>query len=373
MISYDFLYNAVYDNFLKNIDANCCFIKLHSPSVIDVNWAESAKSNSSLIIFYDQEPLDRHIFANLISTQMKFKQSSNRILVTSEKSSDSDSLLTSHNMSGFDYFYHALLCIEWYRQHWYQPIVPNPNFDRSYITYNNLMLGKRLYRSNLLIDLHKRELLDKGHVSFNTPPVDKITKSIDAYNYLLPTSHKVNMVNNLDLLSQKHVLDSEQVTGDYSAKLDIAHLQSGFINLVTETIFYENKVHLTEKSFKPIVAKMPFILLAGAGNLQYLRDYGFKTFGDYWDESYDSIASPTQRFNAVLDTLTKLSNLSIHELRSMHNDMKPILEYNYHHFYKGLRPIVVNEFIQGMSKSLTEADIAFERKDLQNLDRILAY
>ena len=31
--------------------------------------------------------------------------------------------------------------------------------------------------------------------------------------------------------------------------------------------------------------------MAGAGNLAYLRKYGFKTFGDFWDEGYDPISN----------------------------------------------------------------------------------
>jgi hypothetical protein len=276
-------------------------------------------------------------------------------------------------MTGFDYFYHALLSIEWYRQHWYTSPTINVDFDRTYITYNNLMIGKRLYRSNLLIELQKRQIFEVGHCSFNTPKIDDILQSVNAYSYLLPESHKLNIASNTSLLEKKYVLDSDTIDGNYSAELDISHLQSGFVNLVTETIFYENKVHLTEKIFKPICAKVPFILLGGAGNLKYLRNYGFKTFGDYWDESYDNITSPSQRSDAVLDVLTKIANTSLSELRLMKQDMAHILEHNYYHFYKELRPIVVNEFINGLRSTLDQAGIKYEQKDLLHLSRVLNY
>lgn len=374
MIPYDFFYQTIYNNFLKDLDVNCFFVKLTDTQSIDYVVQPSligpAKSS---IIFYDQEPIDQHIFKDKFRNQPHFKNSTNRILITSERGAGTDSLKETFNMGGFDYFYHALLCIEWYRYHQHIPNDTNSDFDKVYITYNNLMADKRLYRTNLLVDLQKRNLLDKGYTSFNTPTIETIARSIETYKYLLPASHKANILENLALLDQKHHLDSNLINGTFSAKLDIKHLQSGFVNLVTETIFYENKVHLTEKSFKPIVSKMPFILLAGSGNLAYLKEYGFKTFSDYWDESYDLIESPTQRFDAVMDVLTKLSNTSISELRSMQQDMRNILEHNYHHFYYNLKPIVVDELTTQLGKSLSDYNIAFNQSKLQALNKILRY
>jgi hypothetical protein len=374
MIPYDFLYNTVYDNFLKKLNIHCLFLKITNNNSIEyVNKFSSNPNSDSYVIFYDQEPLDFYIFADKVSTIPEFKKSKNKILISSEQSSDYNTILDKYKMTGFDYFYHALLSIEWYRQHWYSSPTVNVDFDRTYITYNNLMIGKRLYRSNLLIELQKRQIFESGHCSFNTPKIDDILQSANAYSYLLPESHKLNIASNTSLLERKYVLDSESVDGNYSAELDIAHLQTGFVNLVTETIFYENKVHLTEKIFKPICAKMPFILLGGPRNLEYLRNYGFKTFSDYWDESYDTINSPSQRSDAVLDVLTKLANTSLPELRSMKQDMTHILEHNYYHFYKELRPIVVNEFINGLRSTLDQAGIKYEQKDLLHLSRILNY
>ena len=373
MIPYDFLYNTVYDNFLKNIDVHCFFLKITSNNSIEYVNKFSNNPTESYVIFYDQEPLDSYIFADKVSTIPEFRTAKNKILISSEQSNDYNTLLDKYKMIGVDYFYHALLSIEWYRQHWYTSPTVNLDFDRTYITYNNLMIGKRLYRTNLLIELQKRQILELGHCSFNTPKIDDILRSANAYSYLLPESHKLNIASNINLLGEKYVLDSETVNGNYSAELDIAHLQTGFVNLVTETIFYENKVHLTEKIFKPICAKIPFILLGGAGNLEYLRNYGFKTFGDYWDESYDTIISPSQRMDAVLDVLTKIANTSQSELRSMKQDMAHILEHNYYHFYKELRPIVVNEFIDRLKSTLDQSGIKYAHKDLLHLSRVLNY
>jgi hypothetical protein len=46
---------------------------------------------------------------------------------------------------------------------------------------------------------------------------------------------------------------------------------------VAETVF-DTRIHLTEKTLRPIACGHPFILAAGPGSLKYLQTYGFRTF-----------------------------------------------------------------------------------------------
>jgi hypothetical protein len=105
-----------------------------------------------------------------------------------------------------------------------------------------------------------------------------------------------------------------------------------FVFVVTETCFWQSKTHLTEKIFKPVALRMPFLLLGCANNLSYFKDYGFKTFSDYWDESYDSIEDPVTRLQAVTQVLKKLCSLTVAEQTAMLKDMQPTLDYNYNRF-----------------------------------------
>ena len=50
--------------------------------------------------------------------------------------------------------------------------------------------------------------------------------------------------------------------------------------------FFNNIIHITEKTYKPIAFMQPFILVAAAGSLRHVQDMGFKTFNEFWDESY---------------------------------------------------------------------------------------
>ena len=109
-------------------------------------------------------------------------------------------------------------------------------------------------------------------------------------------------------------------------------LMESFIFVVTETCYWQTKTHLTEKIFKPIVLRMPFLLLGCARNLEYLRSYGFETFGDFWDESYDTIEDPVVRMQAVVEILKDIATMSVEQQRAMLQDMEPVLEHNYNLF-----------------------------------------
>jgi hypothetical protein len=118
-----------------------------------------------------------------------------------------------------------------------------------------------------------------------------------------------------------------------------------FWHIVTETVFYYNKLHLTEKIFKPIVSKQPFMLLAAPGNLAYLKSYGFKTFDSIIDESYDSIQDNDLRTEAVVRQLHWYCNLTPDEKTDIIQQLEPIIDYNFHHFYGEFRHIITRELL----------------------------
>jgi hypothetical protein len=59
----------------------------------------------------------------------------------------------------------------------------------------------------------------------------------------------------------------------------------------------------TEKTLRPIAAKMPLILMSVPGALKELQNLGFRTFGDYIDESYDNISNEQDRVLSVVATV----------------------------------------------------------------------
>jgi hypothetical protein len=140
---------------------------------------------------------------------------------------------------------------------------------------------------------------------------------------------------------------TDNVTSYSSATIDIwEQSKNSLLQVVTETVYEEDTLHLTEKIFKPIVMQMPFVLVGAKNNLEYLRSYGFKTFGDFWDESYDSMDN-NDRISAVIKVLKDLNNLSLKEKAQLQKQIAPIVQHNFDWFYS-------NEFENLLWEELTD-------------------
>jgi hypothetical protein len=78
-------------------------------------------------------------------------------------------------------------------------------------------------------------------------------------------------------------------------------------NLVVETdIDYEYGFFLTEKTVKCLITGMPFLTLATPHFLKHLRELGFHTYGELWDESYDDELDYIKRVDKIVDLCNTL-------------------------------------------------------------------
>ena len=136
-----------------------------------------------------------------------------------------------------------------------------------------------------------------------------------------------------------------------SAEINVEQLtpwNTSFLHVVTETV-WQDKIHFTEKVFKPIVLHQPFVVLQAPGSLAYLRSYGFETFGAWWDESYDDIEDPTERMQAIADIVNAIGAKSLEELETMRMEMASVLEHNFRHFYENIPAICLDELRKGIA------------------------
>jgi hypothetical protein len=201
----------------------------------------------------------------------------------------------------------------------------------------------RSYRCYFVSLLAEKSLLKQGLVSFgiDTEQASWQDEITDTNTKLSPTAIAHIQTH---LPSTPLIIDSEHVLG--SASADIPRCANDSLwHIVSETVFYYDKLHLTEKIFKPIVMKQPFMLLAAPGNLAYLRSYGFKTFEGIIDESYDLIENNDQRIEAVVAQLAWYCSLSTEEKRAVIEAIAPIVEYNFHHFYGEFKHIITRELL----------------------------
>lgn len=100
------------------------------------------------------------------------------------------------------------------------------------------------------------------------------------------------------------------------------------IDIVSETFVEGRTFFPTEKTLRPMLLKKPFIVMGPKCFLIHLRQLGFKTFFEFWDESYDGL-KPNDKYKQILNLIDSLSKRSALELEIMYNKMQDILEHNY--------------------------------------------
>lgn len=100
-----------------------------------------------------------------------------------------------------------------------------------------------------------------------------------------------------------------------------------FLDLVEETYAVGNICFASEKTWRPIVAGRPFIIMGPRENLFNLTKLGFKTFNEFWDESYDDYECQ-DRVQQIALVLDKIAQLTLEEIQQTLIKMKPILDHN---------------------------------------------
>jgi hypothetical protein len=120
--------------------------------------------------------------------------------------------------------------------------------------------------------------------------------------------------------------------GDWSAKDDLTPLNyyaSSFCAVVTESLFAFPFGNFCDKVLNAVKCYRPIVLAACPKTLEYMKIKGFKTFSDYWDESYDQELDHTQRLLKIFKVVDYINSKSLDELKYMYNDMVPILIHNH--------------------------------------------
>lgn len=101
------------------------------------------------------------------------------------------------------------------------------------------------------------------------------------------------------------------------------------LDIVCETVFNYPYPYITEKTLRPIACKRIFIIVGAANTLQTLKDYGFKTWSDILDESYDTILDPELRFLSIIDSIDQFCKIPLEEIKCLLSDRQDRLNYNF--------------------------------------------
>ena len=75
----------------------------------------------------------------------------------------------------------------------------------------------------------------------------------------------------------------------------------------------------------------PFIMVAAAGSLKHIKDMGFKTFEDFWDETYDLEVDDKKRFTMIVSLIETIAKWTEEEKTQFTFKVKDIVDYNVAH------------------------------------------
>ena len=265
------------------------------------------------------------------------------ILLHSEKNSiDLDKYQKHDQLILVYYWSHAIIARDWYR--FAEHVDFQKNSKKIFLIYNRAWSGTREYRLKFTDLIIEHDIADQCQTFFNPTDGAEHYKDCEFKNAIWRPHHTLE--NHFDPTVATATASADFTTTDYN---------STDIEVVLETLFDDDRLHLTEKSLRPIACAQPFILAATHGSLQYLRDYGFQTFDSVWDETYDTIQDPHHRMLAIIRLMKTICEWTPEERLNKRQLMQEIANYNQNHFFStAFFNIVTDELRRNLSRAFDQ-------------------
>ena len=325
------------------------------------NLGQDNVIETDYVFFHDQEPVDVDLYSKLFDQVLRRNTDigwPNRPtpfghVVVSERGELVEKLCEKYEWQSHYYFYHGWACLDWFRGYDRTFLIPRAR-DRkpiqTFMSPNRIVAGKRDHRVLFLYNVF-RHGLQNNHISApRICPVENIDITSIAQKYTNVYQDITTVFEQAQLPRLFAGEDTQNMTSCWLTNL--AEAADSLIYVPTETVYFGRRAHITEKTFKAIALEMPFVLVAPAGSLAYLREYGFQTFDSVFDESYDSETNDIKRIEQVTALLKSLDQMSIKQRHEIHQACLPIVEYNYNHFYRGGFADVLWQELTGMLEGM---------------------
>ena len=303
------------------------------------NHGSDLIQEADYIFFHDQEPIQieahKKLFDDVVCRNLDIKPSPRGRVVVSEKGDHVRKLCDIYGWQSSYYFFHGWACLDWYRGYDRTFLFPHPEHRPTplctFMSANRIIGGQRDHRVLFAYHCIKKGLC---HNSISFPrvcPVENITIENIAHRYANTYADIEQVLSSSDLPWLFPGEPTQKMTSCWLDNFDAA--MSSMIYVPTETVYFGERTHLTEKTFKAIALGMPFVLVAPAGSLSYLREYGFRTFSSVWDESYDEETDDLRRLDLVTELLADIDQLGSKEKQQIWRHSLPIITHNWQHFY----------------------------------------
>jgi len=356
MIRIDEIYNHTFWPWLKKSRPQTRMFFCDPPGHTDpehlFNYGQDDIVETDYVFFHDQEPVDLDLYYPLFDeVKMRngdiggqwvgekwvwnFPTPVGHVIV-SERGEYVDALVNHYGWQPHYYFYHGWACLDWFRGYNKTFLIPRAkdrNPTRTFMSPNRIVAGKRDHRVLFLYNVFKHNL-EQNHIS--APRVCQY-EGVDIASIAQKYTNVYQDITDVFTQAQlPRLFAGEEQQEMASCWLgNFAEAADSLVYVPTETVYFGRRIHITEKTFKAIALEMPFVLVAPAGSLAYMREYGFRTFAGVFDESYDDETNDILRIERVTKLLKDLNDLSLKERQAIHRACLPTVEHNFNHFYNG--------------------------------------
>lgn len=104
-----------------------------------------------------------------------------------------------------------------------------------------------------------------------------------------------------------------------------------FVDIVCNTYVTGNTFYMDEKLWRPIITRTPFIVHGPVNFIKNLRQLGFKTFDQWWDEGF-SEDPPDVQVVEIIKIIDEIAQWDLNRIDTVYGQMKLILDHNYKRF-----------------------------------------
>jgi len=186
-------------------------------------------------------------------------------------------------------------------------------------------------RLKFFFQLYKKGILDNSYWSYQCIDQND-SESNTAVNY----GNK-----KFDCILPKRLTEQDKGSNQDHKSVYLS-LASSLIHILVETVFDQRDytqscsygydkmpTDISEKTFKAVSQKKPFLVFATPYWLNDFRSLGFKSFSPYIDESYDSEEDNEKRMQLLVSEIQRLNTLNDKSLKKLVEDCQESAEHNY--------------------------------------------
>lgn len=165
------------------------------------------------------------------------------------------------------------------------------------IKKHRILFLSLVYKLNLLESVNYSFLNKFEYMSIGDDDLIKVNLTRD--NLKFP-------IKNTDYESSD-VVDNGKI--NFAGLLNVKDAQHSLINLTTESVFFSDIIHISEKSFKPFALFHLPVFVASHNHVKELEyQFGFDLFHDIIDHSYDSEPNDYKRLIKIVEEIKRLNS-----------------------------------------------------------------